>query len=62
MDGSVPTIRIVDEDVPGGRLINAADFDPTTQTKFEDTAAAATPKAKGKGGRKADVPPGNPDE
>jgi hypothetical protein len=40
MDGSVPTIRIVDEDVAGGRLINAADFDPKTQKKFEAQSAS----------------------
>lgn len=44
-DGSVPTIRITDEDVPGGRLINKSDFDPQVHKAFEAKAAAA-PKTK----------------
>jgi hypothetical protein len=39
-DGSVATVRIVDTDVAGGRLINEADFDPKSHTKFEEKAAS----------------------
>lgn len=52
MDGSVPTIRIVDEDVPGGRLINTADFDEAVHTRFEAEAPAPKTTAT-RGGKKA---------
>jgi hypothetical protein len=48
MSDSVPTIKIVRPDLPGGILIiNESDFDPATMTKAEDQPQPA-PKGKKK--------------
>jgi hypothetical protein len=44
----VPTVRIEDPDVPGGRIINKADYDPAVHT-LVDGPGKARGKGKGKG-------------
>lgn len=41
------TLRIADADVPGGRLINAGEFDAAVHVLFEGEVAAAPRKKKG---------------
>ena len=37
---SIPTVRIVHPDVPGGMLINESDFDAGVHVRYDDAVAA----------------------
>jgi hypothetical protein len=43
---AMPTVRIEHPEVPGGLVINAEDFDPSTHVRFGESKDPEAPKGK----------------